>query len=224
LGQLRAPASTVAPLLRDNDPQVLAETLTALSRMPGTVDSAPLLHLLQHGAITVRGPAALALATHDPRHAAPAVDAQLRSEVKLARAHYDRWAAENKPKLEQSEIDVIVGYYRCEMKMVQALGQLHDAAATRALEGEAFRPDLDFSQMNGVVASFQLWDRVAADPARVVAALGGDPVAANRAEWMLIQAGPTVLPAVRAALATASPAARERLVEIEKSGSLGPTR
>jgi glycerophosphoryl diester phosphodiesterase len=224
LGQLRAPASTVAPLLRDNDPQVLTEALTALSRMPGTVDSAPLLHLLQHGAITVRGPAALALAAHDPRHAAPAVDAQLRSEVKLARAHYDRWAAQNKPKLEQSEIDVIVGYYRCEMKMVQALGQLHDAAATRALEGEAFRPDLDFSQMNGVVASFQLWDRVAADPAPVLAALGGDPVAANRAEWMLIQAGPAVLPAVRAALATASPAARERLVEIEKSGSLGPTR
>jgi hypothetical protein len=58
----------------------------------------------------------------------------------------------------------------------------------------------------------------------VVAALAGDPVAANRAEWMLIQAGPAVLPAVRAALATASPATRERLVEIETSGSLAPVQ
>jgi hypothetical protein len=78
--------------------------------------------------------------------------------------------------------------------------------------------------MNGVVASFQLWDRVAADPAPVVAALAGDPVAANRAEWMLIQTGPAVLPAVRAALATALPAVRERLVEIERSGSLAPAQ
>jgi hypothetical protein len=41
---------------------------------------------------------------------------------------------------------------------------------------------------------------------------------------MLIQAGPAVLPALRAALATASPAARERLIEIQKSGSLGPAQ
>jgi len=107
---------------------------------------------------------------------------------------------------------------------VQALGLLRDPAATRALEVEAFRPDLDFSQMNGVVASFQLWDRIAADPTPALAALASDPVAANRAEWMLIHAGPAVLPAIRAAQASATPDVRQRLLEIEKIASLPPTQ
>jgi len=224
LGQLRAPTSILVPLLQDKDPHVLAETLAALSRMPGTVDSALLLDLLHHADITVRGPAALAFATHDPENASGNIAAQLQDEVKLARAHYDRWAAQGKPKLAQAEIDVIVGYYRCEMKMVQALALLRDPVATRALEVEAFRPDLDFSQMNGVVASFQLWDRIAADPAPALAALASDPVAANRAEWMLIHAGAAVLPAIRAAQASATPDVRQRLLEIEKIESLPPTQ
>ena len=222
LGQLRVPASNLTPLLHDKDPHVLAETLAALSRMHGTVDSALLIDLLHHGDITVRGPAALALAAHDPDHAAPVITSQLQDEVKLARAHYDRWATQGKPKLAQAEIDVIVGYYRCEMKMVQALGLLRDPAATRALEAEAFRPDLDFSQMNGVVASFQLWDRIATDPKPALTALASDPVSANRAEWMLVHAGPAVLPSVQAALASATPGARERLLEIQKLLVLPP--
>jgi glycerophosphoryl diester phosphodiesterase len=222
LGQIRGPASSLTPLLRDKDPHVLAEALVALSRMPGAVDSALLLDLLHHGDVAVRGPAALALAAHDPEHAAPGISAQLQAEVKLARAHYDRWAAQGKPKLAQDEIDVIVGYYRCEMKMVQALALLRDAVATSALETEAFRPDLDFSQMNGVVAAFQLWDCIAADPAPALAALSSDPVAANRAEWMLIHAGPAVLPAIDAAVAQATPATRERLLEIKKLLVLPP--
>jgi glycerophosphoryl diester phosphodiesterase len=215
LGQLRAPASTLLPLLRDTDPHVLAETLLALSRMPGPVDSQPLLNLLTHGDITVRGEAALALAAHQPNLAASTIATQLQSEVKLARTHYERWAAQGKPKLAQSEIDVIVGYYRCEMKMVQALTLLHDPAATHALEAEAFRPNLDFSQMNGVVAAFQLWDRIASDPSPTLAALAStEPVTANHAEWALLHAGPAALPAVRAALPTATLPARQRLIRI----------
>jgi glycerophosphoryl diester phosphodiesterase len=215
LGQLRAPASTLLPLLRDTDPHVLAESLLALSRMPGPVDSQPLLNLLTQGDITVRGEAALALAAHQPNLAASTIATQLQSEVKLARTHYERWAAQGKPKLAQPEIDVIVGYYRCEMKMVEALTLLHDGAANHALEAEAFRPDLDFSQMNGVVAAFQLWDRIAADPSPTLAALAStEPVTANHAEWALLHAGPAALPAIRAALPTATPAARQRLIRI----------
>jgi glycerophosphoryl diester phosphodiesterase len=186
----------------------------ALSRMPGPLDAAPLMTLLHDGDITVRGPAALALAAHHPEIATAPIAGQLRSEVALARQHYDRWAGKGKPKLAQSEIDVIVGYYRCQMKMVQALATLHDPAATRALEVEAFRPDADFSQVNGLVAAFQLWDRIAADPRPAIAALSSDPLAANRAEWMLIQAGPATLPAIESALPSASPAVRQRLLEI----------
>ena len=217
LGQIRAPAADVTPLLRDSDSRVLSAALVALSRMPGAVDSTRLVELLQHGDITVRGPAALALAAHAPGETfAATISAQLNAEVKLARAHYDRWAAQGKPKLSEAEIAVIVGYYRCEMKLVQALAMLHGPTATSALEAEAFRSDLDFSQMNGVVSAFQLWDRIAADPAPAIAALAADSPAANRAEWMLIQAGPDVLPAIHSALKTAGPNVRARLLEIQR--------
>lgn len=215
LGQMRAPASMLVPLLSDRDSGVLAETLLALSRMPGPVDAAPLLDLLQHGDRSVRGPAALALAAHQPDIASAAIAAQLRVEVKLARDSYDQWHAQGEPKdLPQSQIDFINGFYRCEMKMVEALAMLHDPQATRTLEGEAFRPDLDFSQTNGDVAAFQLWDRIAADPGPAITALGADPVAANRAEWMLIHAGAGIVPAVAEALPAAAPPVRERLIEI----------
>jgi len=215
LGELRAPTSTLIPLLHDSDPHVLAETLLALSRMPGNVPAQPLLDLLTHAEISVRGPASLALAAHHRGIAARAIEIQLNSEVKLARVHYNRWAAQGKPKLAQSEIDIIVGYYRCQMKMVQALALLRDPIATRALEAEAFRPDLDFSQMNGVVAAFQLWDRVAADSSPALAALSSaESVTANHAEWTLLHAGPAVLPAIRTALPNATPATRQRLIRI----------
>lgn len=215
LGQMRAPASMLLPLLSDRDKGVLAETLLALSRMPGPVEAAPLLNLLQHGDTTVRGVAALALAAHHPELAPAAIAAQLRIELKLARDSYDQWHAQGEPTdLPQSQIDFINSFYRCQMKMIQALAMLRDSEATRTLEGEAFRPDLDFSQTNGDVAAFQLWDRIGADPGPAIAALAGDPVAADRAEWMLIHAGAHALPAVADALHGATPEARERLVEI----------
>lgn len=215
LGQMGAPASLLLPLLGDSDAGVLAESLLALSRMPGPVDAAPLLDLLQHGDVRVRGPAALALAAHQPEQASAAIAAQLHSEEQLARGSYEQWRARGEPKnLTQPEIDFINGFYRCEMKMVEALATLRDPAATQALETEAFRPDLDFSQTNGVVAAFQLWDRIAENPRPAIDALSGDPVAADRAEWMLIHAGAAALPAVEEALPTATPATRERLLAI----------
>jgi glycerophosphoryl diester phosphodiesterase len=69
--------------------------------------------------------------------------------------------------------------------------------------------------MNALVAGYQLWDRIAADPALAVQALGStDGAVANRAEWILVKANPSVLPILRRSVRSATPAARERLIRI----------
>jgi len=215
LGALHAPASVLLPLLQDKNPQVLQEALVALSHMPGEANAEMLLPLLSHREPEVRGAAALALARHQPDVAAKAVPAQLKSEVKAARALYDDWVRRGKAQLTPAEIAVVMGYYRCQMKEVQAISMLHGPVAMQALEEEAFRPGEDFSQMNGVVAAFQLWGRVGADPQRAVQALGAaDPKVADKAEWMLVKGGPSVLPDVRDALGSQNAAVRERAIQI----------
>jgi len=203
------------PLLQDKNPQVLQEALVALSHMPGDVNAEMLLPLLSHREPEIRGAAALALARHQPDVAAKAVPAQLKSDVKAARAIYDDWVQRGKPQLTPAEIAVVMGYYRCQMKEVQAISMLHGPMALQALEEEAFRPGEDFSQMNGVVAAFQLWGRVGSDPQRAVEALGAaDPKVADKAEWMLVKGGPSVLPEVRDALGSQKAAVRERAIRI----------
>jgi glycerophosphoryl diester phosphodiesterase len=203
------------PLLTDSNIQVLQETLVALSHMPGEVKADALLPLLSHHDPAVRGAAALALARHQPDIAAKAVSEQLKSEVKAARVLYDGWVQRGKGQLTQAQIDQVMGYYRCQMKEMQAISMLHSAVATQALEEQVFRPGEDFSQMNGVVAAFQMWDRVGADPKPAVQALGAlDPKVADKAEWMLVQAGPSVLPAVRNVLDSPNSAIRERAIRI----------
>lgn len=200
LGVLLAPANTLLPLLEDKNPQVLQETLLALSQMPGEVEAERLLPFLSHRVPAIRGAAALALARHQPGVAAEALPTQLDSEVKAARSLYDKWVARGKPKLTPTEIDEVMGYYRCQMKEVEAVSMLRGPAVVQALEEQAFRSGQDFSQMNGVVAAFQLWDRIGTDPRPAVRALANvDPNVADKAEWMLIQSGPSVLPTVREA-------------------------
>jgi glycerophosphoryl diester phosphodiesterase len=128
-----------------------------------------------------------------------------------------------KPKLTQTEIDVVMGYYRCQMKEVQAISMLHNPEATEALEEQAFRPGQDFSQMNAVVAAFQLWDRVGADSRPAVQGLGAaDSNVADKAEWMLVQGGPAVLPAVREALGSQNQGVKARAIQIVAwQGDLG---
>jgi hypothetical protein len=83
------------------------------------------------------------------------------------------------------------------------------------LEEQAFREGADFSQFNGIVAAFDLWDRIGADPHTAVQALAsGDVDVGDRAEWMLVKAGPVVLPEVRTALGSESAAVRERAIRI----------
>ncbi|MDQ1450484.1 MAG: hypothetical protein QOK38_350 [Acidobacteriaceae bacterium] len=215
LGALRAPSDMLLPLLEDRNIQVLQETLVALSHTPGKVNAEMLLPLLSHRDPAVRGAAALALARHQPDIAAKAVPEQLKLEVKAARTMYDDWVQRGKGQLTQSEIDVVMGYYRCQMKELEAISMLHGPAAMRALEEQAFRSGEDFSQMNGVVAAFQMWSRIGRDPRSAVEALGAaDPKVADKAEWILVQGGPPVLPAVREALDGQNSAVRERAIRI----------
>lgn len=215
LGVLRAPANLLLPLLEDRNPQVLQETLVALSRMPGDIKAETLLPLLAYPVPAIRGAAALALARHQPDVAAKALPSQLDVEVKAAAVLYARWAALGKPKLTPAEIDEVMSYYRCQMKEVEAISMLHRPAATQALEEQAFRPGQDFSQMNGVVAAFQLWGRIGTDPQPAVRALGAaDPNVADKAEWMLVQGGPSVLPAVREALGSPDKTLKDRAIRI----------
>jgi len=98
--------------------------------------------------------------------------------------------------------------------MTHALNMLHDRDATDALAELAFAPNQGFSQ-NGYVAGFNLWDRAAADPDPILRALAStDVTAADRAESILIKAGPGVLPLVRPLLSNSGSALRERAERI----------
>ncbi|MGA9716949.1 MAG: glycerophosphodiester phosphodiesterase family protein [Acidobacteriaceae bacterium] len=215
LGKLHAPASMLLPLSRDTNPHVLQETLAALAGMPGHVDARILLPLLSHPDPVVRGAAAIALAKHQPDVAAKAVPARLHLEVNGVLTLYAAWVSRGKNQLSADEIAKVMGYYRCQMKLLQAISMLNGRAALRALEEQAFRPGEDFAQMNGVVAAFQLWDRIGDDPRPVVQALAAQDVhVADKAEWMLIQAGPAVLPGVREALLSQNLKVRQRAIRI----------
>jgi glycerophosphoryl diester phosphodiesterase len=203
------------PLLQDKNPQVLQATLVALARMPGEVSTEALLPLLSHADPSVRGAAALALARHQPEVALQAIPGQLRMEMKVTLRLGDDYVRRGKPQLTQAEIDEVTGHFRCQMKMVQALAMLKGPGAVQALEEQAFRPGDDFAQFDGIVSAFQLWDRIGTDTQPAIQALGStDSQLADRTEWLLVQAGPVVLPAVRKALSSQDTATRERAIQI----------
>jgi glycerophosphoryl diester phosphodiesterase len=127
----------------------------------------------------------------------------------------DDYVRRGKPKLTQAETDEIMGYFRCQMKMVQAMSMLKGAGAMQALEEIAFRPGEDSAELDSIVAAFQLWDRIGLDALPAVQALGSTDVQAqDRAEWMLVQAGPNVLADVRKALRSENSDLRNRAIRI----------
>lgn len=163
----------------------------------------------------VRGAAALVLARHQPDVAIHAIPVQLRAEIAAERRLFEDYQRRGKPQLTSTEIATIMGYFRCQMKMVEAIAAVPGPVAMRELEEQAFRPGQDFSQMNAVVAAFELWDRIGMDASSAVASLQSDDVlVADRAEWMLVQGGAQVLPQVRTAIQSHSPKVRERAVRI----------
>jgi HEAT repeat protein len=101
------------------------------------------------------------------------------------------------------------------MEMVRAISALRGSEATRVLESLAFQPDKSFSQLDGIVAGFQMWDRIGQDATPAVQALeSSDPQVADRAEWMLVKAGPAVLPDVRKDLQSTNEDVRQRAIRI----------
>ena len=210
LGRLRSAdaVSLVEPLLTDEDAAVRAEAYLAVSRLPGSVSAADLRRGLSDPVTAVRGAAALAVAQHPTPETSAALMAQLQREMDEQRRLYEVYRLRDPKTLNKDEIASVTASYRCQMQMVRALAQISGAGTTKALEQQAFRANADFSQMNEVVAAFALWDRVGIDPLRAPEALGNsDSGVADRAEWMLVHAGPEALPVVRAALQ--SPATTE---------------
>lgn len=216
LGMLHAPAGQVLFLLRDPDPEVLQATLLSLARMPGEVSAAALLPFLSHADSRVRGAAALALARHQPGIAVGAIIARLQQEVDAEQVLYARHMASEAPdKYTQAEIRAFMNNFSCRMELVRALDSIDSEAATRALEGLAFHPDTTFSQYDGIVAGFQLWDRIGSEDAATLRALAsGSQQVADRAEWILVKAGPAVLPGVRAELQSKNREVRRRAMRI----------
>jgi glycerophosphoryl diester phosphodiesterase/HEAT repeat protein len=196
-------------LLGDNDPNVLKEALLALSRCSGEVPAEMLLPFLDSAVPEVRGAAALALTRHQPQVAASAVmDLLHRDEKQAARGHL-------RGKLTREQIRPIEASYREEMKLIQSLESLPPEEARNSLADQAFRPVKDYSRVTALVAGYQLWDRIAADPAATIQALRSTNVeVADRAEWVLVKAGPSVLPQLREALPLSDSASRVRIVRI----------
>ena len=216
LGMLNTPASMLLPLLRDKDPGVLQAVLLALGRAPGTVSGEALLPLLSNDDPEVRGAAAIALARHQPELAVRVVPAQLRKEIAAEKVLYDRHGKSGTPQtFTQPEIAAVTKSFKCQMEMVRAISTLHGREATRELESLAFQPDKSFSQLDGIVAGFQLWDRIGADATPAVQALeSSDHQVADRAEWMLVKAGQAVLPDVHKDLQSKNPQVRQRAIRI----------
>jgi glycerophosphoryl diester phosphodiesterase len=209
LGTLNAPASVLVPLLRDQDPHVLQLALLALARAPGDVSPGTLLPLLSYDDAEVRGAAAVALARHQPAVAIKAIPAQLQREIAVGQLIH------RKSPYTQPEIDAIMKSFKCQMEMMRALHMLEGNDATRELETLAFRSNEGSSSLDGIVAGFQLWDRIGGDATPAVQALGStDREVADRAEWMLVKATPAVLPEVRKALDSENKEVRQRAMRI----------
>lgn len=213
--QSAAATDALLPLLLDKNPEVLKETLLAISRCPGDVPANQLLPFLNSSTPVVRGAAALALARHQPQVAAHAIPELLdREEQEIAR-DYAKYVLRGEPKLTQQEIDPIIETYREQMKLIQALEFLSTGDALHSLAAQAFRPVEDYSRVTSLVSGYQLWDRIAADPTSAIQALSSPDIeVANRAEWVLVKAGPSVLPILRQTLPSADATTRTRIIRI----------
>lgn len=211
-------ASLLAPLLDDDSLPVLKQTLVGLARCPSSpedVQAERLEALLASDVPVLRGLAAVALAKHHPAFAVRAVPTQLEREEAHSNRINAEWTAHGRPKLSQMEIDKAVEVYRAEMKELQALTLLPEKTALPTLAAQAFRPGHDYSMGPILMAGFQLWDRLAEDPAPAVAALNSqDRAEADWAEWALVKAGPRILPTVRLAVLHSRGDQRRRLIEI----------
>jgi HEAT repeat protein len=142
------------------------------------------------------------------------MDLLRRSEEQAAQEHDDQLRSGDK-KLTPEQIRPIEEAYREQMKLIQALASLPAEDALGPLASQAFRSVADYSQVTAVVAGYQLWDRIAANPALAIEALQSTNVeVADRAEWALVKAGGSVLPQLRQALPLSDPPSQARIIRI----------
>jgi glycerophosphoryl diester phosphodiesterase len=211
-------APLLSPLLHDANSEVIKEALVGLSRCDRDSAHVPvnaLRQLLTGSEPVQRGLAAVELARHHPAIAEREVPAQLEKEQKAFDSFNTAWTARGRPKLSQVEIDRTVELYRAQIKDLQALTLLPGRAARHTLAAQAFRSDQDYAMTPILVAGFDMWDRLAEDPAPALNALGSRNTGeADSAEWALVKAGPQVLPSIRRALPMSKGDLRRRLVEI----------
>jgi HEAT repeat protein len=139
----------------------------------------------------------------------------MQREVASEQLIQDGHVRRGKSRFTQPEIDAIMKSFKCEMEMMRALDMLEGDDATRELAALAFQPDKGLSSYDGILAGFQLWDRIGADAVPAVQALGSsDREVADRAEWMLVKASPAALPEVRKALHSENQEVRQRAMRI----------
>jgi glycerophosphoryl diester phosphodiesterase len=216
MGMLNAPANVLLPLLGDKDPGVLQAVLLALGRASGDVSAEELLPLLTNDDPRVRGAAGVAIARHQPELAVRVVPAQLRKEIAVEKVLYDHHVESGTPQtFTQPEVAAITKSFKCQMELMHAIALLKSKEVTREFESIAFQPDKSFSQFDGIVAGFQMWDRIGPDATPAVQALeSSDQQVADRAEWMLVKAAPAVLPEVRKDLQSKNEDVRQRAIRI----------
>ncbi len=215
LGMLAAPADTLLPLLQDKDPRILQSALLALGRDSGDVSAMTLLPLLSNEDSGVRGAAAIALARHQPDAAIKAIPEQLQKEVARAQVLREEHVRRGQSDFTQGEIDAIMQSFKCQMEMLRAIVLVGGKDSARVLARQAFRSQEAFSSYNGIIAGFQLWDRIGPDASFAVEALSSnDQQVADRAEWVLVKAGPAVLPQVRSALTSENQQVQRRAIRI----------
>jgi glycerophosphoryl diester phosphodiesterase/HEAT repeat protein len=213
LGMLHAPAVLVKPLLSDSDAIVQLQALRALARTSGTVRKEDILYFFNSGDVSLRGAAALALAHNHSEESAQVIATELQKEIERERSLAQEYVDGGRKKITTEQIQEATLSFRGQMAMMHALSSLRSAEADNVLVHLAFEPTHEFSQMDNVIGCFQLWDRLGDDPTTVSRELSSTNTAsANCAEWALIKAGPSVLPAVRIALD--SPTTRDRAIQI----------
>jgi glycerophosphoryl diester phosphodiesterase/HEAT repeat protein len=206
LGMLHGNAADFGALLSDRDENVRVQALLALSRAVGTWPRKKIVAFLTSELVAERGAAALALAHLHPNGAASVILAGLRTEISSEEGIAKAYVAGGRKEISRNQADSVMRSFRVQMQMIHALAGLDIRESTQALTYLALHPTHEFAQTDGLLAGFQLWDRVGNDPAPILQALSSkEPGVADRAEWALVKGDRRVLPPLRAILGKPGP-------------------
>ena len=135
--------------------------------------------------------------------------AGLRTEINSEEGIAKAYVAGGRKEISRNQADSVMRSFRVQMQMIHALAGLDTKESTQALTYLALHPTHEFAQTDGLLAGFQLWDRVGHDPAPILQALSSkEPGVADRAEWALVKGDRRVLPPLRAILGKPGPRVR----------------